>query len=177
MRLILILLLLFALPAFSADIDPEVGTHYAEGTVAYETTEFLVMRDGLTLNEDGSGYAQNILWKGPIPDEATQQMIRDSYLLTPSLDAKEKRALKRLVWSQGADAASTFALGAGCRELNPLFATHPEAMILLKGIYVYTQYHRMSKSPKFHSSSRGTNIIAGVTGAIAARNFLLNCGV
>jgi hypothetical protein len=87
--------------------------------------------------------------------------------LTPSYDAGERAAFKRLMLANVADLATTAAfLQAGCREANPMMR-HPGALVGLKAAWLLWWRYEASRSPEGFSHAGDDKYALAFYGAAA----------
>ena len=100
------------------------------------------------------------------------------------IDDDERKQLRRLGWSLGADAGSTIAalsLCEGARELNPIYGAHPAPWMVLavSGVTYLVARHDARSSPEWCSSARPLRIAANIRTVAAISNVatLAGCGL
>lgn len=87
---------------------------------------------------------------------------------TPVFDDAERAAYKRMLWGQGADAATTIiGISMGCRELNPI---GPVGAIALKVWAAHWYRNEAGRTPRMFSVSKAVNTSALIGGSAALWN-------
>lgn len=159
-------------------LDAPNPVWYAEGSVAYEDDDMLVLRTAAPTEEDaGRVLYQAVIKDTRLTDEQAMQRLNDA-LVEGVLDEEEAKWLNRAVLGQAADAGITLAcIGKnGLTEMNPLFkGEHGMAiMIVAKSGVIYYIYRQMKKTP-YSNSLAPAGKAAAYVGAGAAVWNVIQC--